>query len=298
MSVEISRQLLDGPHLSVITRHADPELARIQELIAHKALVDGRGDLEELFGALLAFGAAPTPKTLDLIGHSSPDHSLLVLGDWVIDGTNATVTSYFRELAEQDVLRRLGIEAVRLIGCGTADSETGRLTIRTIAEILDVEVFGTTQLIFNAHYGANGFSDDRAHCLIGSTALDARALADQPRALANPWPQSLDIDMLPTESSCEASGTWRHGLASVAQMRAVLQLVERTHGAQMPGLLAKPSAEVVFPSADPARYHRLQVMLDGEFVRVYPRGSSEPGIVYAVREPQQLTNLVSCMQVL
>jgi hypothetical protein len=289
--MDVPRNLLDQPHLSVITRLADPELARIQSIIAHKALVDGRGDLEELFGALLAFDAPVMPKTLDLIGHATPDRSLLVLGDWVIDGTKATVTSYFRELADHDVMGRLGITAVRLIGCNTADTDTGRMTILTIAEILGLEVFGTTQLIFNAHYDANGFADDRAHCLIGSSALNAQQVCNQP--LVNPWPQSLDIDSLPAESSREASGVWRHGFASAEQMREVLRLVKRSQGAQMPGMLAKPSAEVVFPSADPERYHRLQIMLDGEFVRVYPRGASEPGIVYPVQAPEMLQDLVA-----
>ena len=237
--------------------------------------------------------APPTPKTLDLIGHSSPDKSLLVLGDWVIDGARPTVIAYFRELAEQDVLPRLGITAVRLIGCDTADSEAGRWTLHALGEILGIEVFGTTQLIYNAHYDADGFRDDRAHCLLSNVQLNQLALADQPRALANPWPLTLDVDNLPAESSRASAGDWRHGYASPTEMRAVLQLVKRSHGAEMPGLLAKPCSELVFPSADPARFHRMQVMLDGEFVRVYPRGRSEPGIVYAVSEPEALQELVS-----
>src|SRR5262245_63720666 len=103
------RSLLSQSHLSVITRHADYELARIQDIIEHKVLVDGRADLEEVFGHLLAAVAdEPTPKTLDLIGHSTPGQSLLMLGDWVLDAAKPTVTAFFRELADQEVLTRLG----------------------------------------------------------------------------------------------------------------------------------------------------------------------------------------------
>src|SRR5262245_37273433 len=99
--------LLTGPRLSVDTRHADSALSRIQGIIEHKALVDGRGDLEELLSYLLIRQdglGAPAPKTLDLIGHSTPGKSLLVLGEWVIDAASPTVVSFFRELAEQEVL--------------------------------------------------------------------------------------------------------------------------------------------------------------------------------------------------
>src|SRR5262249_13078306 len=150
--------LLAGPHLSVITRHADYELARVQEKIALKVLVDGRVELEELFGKLLAVRAAPTPKTLALIGHSTPDRSMLLLGDWVIDTASSTVTAFFRELAQHDVLPQLGVRAVRLLGCQTADTGRGRATICKLAEILGVEVQGTTHLIYSAHYAAEGFS--------------------------------------------------------------------------------------------------------------------------------------------
>src|SRR5215813_2249948 len=113
--MEQLRSLLARPRLSVITRHADYELARIQNTIEGAALVDGRADLEQLFSSLLVVGTG-TPKTLDLIGHSAKD-CLLQLGDWVIDASRPSVTAYFRGLADNDVLPRLGVHAVRLLGC-------------------------------------------------------------------------------------------------------------------------------------------------------------------------------------
>src|ERR1700760_4503849 len=101
-----TRTLLAQPHLSVITRVADGELTRIQDIIEHKVLVDGRADLEAMFGHLLSIGDPVAPKTLDLIGHSIPGTSQLMLGDWVIDARSTIVSAFFRELADHDVLRR------------------------------------------------------------------------------------------------------------------------------------------------------------------------------------------------
>ena len=73
-------QLLAGSQLSMITRHADSELRQIHDAIEHKVLVDGRADVEEVLGKLLACKGPRRPKTLDLIGHSTPNGSLLQLG--------------------------------------------------------------------------------------------------------------------------------------------------------------------------------------------------------------------------
>ena len=63
----------------------------------------------------------------------------------------------------------------------------------------------------------------------------------------------------------------------------------------MPGLLASPSAEVAMPSARPDLYHRIQVVLDATFVRVYPDGEDRPGIVYPVRESHALAALIESL---
>src|SRR5689334_20409953 len=121
--------LLAQPHLSVISSDADGEVGRIQELVATRVVVEGRGDLEALLGRLLAVGAPPTPRTLDLIGHATPDQGLLVLGGWVIDAASPRVRAFFRELAELEVLPRLGVHEVRLLGDRTAVTPAGRATL-------------------------------------------------------------------------------------------------------------------------------------------------------------------------
>src|SRR5262249_32524319 len=155
----------------VMTRSTDAELLRVAAQLERKVLVDGRGDLETLFGVLLALGAPPTPKTLDLIGHSTPGKSLLAIGDFVIDAAKPTVTAFFRELAEQNVLPRLGIHAVRLLGCVTADTGHARWTICTLSDILGLEVFGTKDLVFSAHYGAQGFHPELRSMLVCASDL-------------------------------------------------------------------------------------------------------------------------------
>ena len=286
-------ELLAQPHLTIITRSADAELVKIQELIARKALVDGRSDLERLLGNLLACDAPITPKTLDLVGHSTANRSLLMLGDWVIDAARASVTSFFRGLADQDVLPRLGVQAVRLLGCLTADTGHARWTICTLADILGMEVYGTKDLIFSMHYDRGGFAHERRYVLIGASELRGEIIDPRPLARGTASPRVLDIDALPSESLADAPQRWPLRICDHEQARALLRLVRRHQGATMPGLLSAPSCEVALPSHDPVRFHRAQVLLDCGLIRVYPDGPDRPGVVFPVDEPHALRQLLA-----
>lgn len=290
----IESPLLSQPHLSVIARSADYELARIQDLIEHKVLIDGRGDFEEGLGRLLADEeiAVRHPKTLDLIGHSSPGQSLLMLGDWLIDARRGAITAFFRELADNNVLPRLGIHSLRLIGCHTAHTEPGRETICVLSDILGLEVHGTRHLIYSAHYDAEGFREDCTHALVCSS--DLRRVSDErtPAATGEPYPRILDIDALPATPLAARAHLWPRRVASVETARNILRLVRRTHGATMPGLLAAPDCEVALPSTKPDWYHFAQVLLDGEFLRVYPDGQHGAGVVFPIDDPPELRALL------
>jgi hypothetical protein len=294
------RSLLRQSHLSVITRHADYELARIQDVIEHKVPVDGRGDLEVALGELLKGAAviAPAPKTLDLIGHSTPGQSLLMLGDWVLDAAKPTVTAFFRELADQEVLTRLGVYAIRLLGCQTADTSHGRATICTLSEILGLEVHGTRSLIYSAHYTAAGFRPDCEHVLVCASDLRPARRELTMREIGQRYPRSLDIDALPAAPLLVRDQPWPRRIASTAVAHDILRLVRRDAGAQMPGLLAAPSCEIALPASHPNWYHLAQVLLDGEFVRVYPEGEQQPGVVYPVEDPHALRRLVDDLPVM
>jgi hypothetical protein len=285
---------LAQPRLTVLSAQADSELSRIHDVVEHKFLVGGRCDLEVLFGQLLAAASAAasdvkTPKTLDLVGHSVPGTSALQLGDWVIDSARAGVTAFFRELAQHDVLPRLGIYAVRLIGCRTAETSQARRTLIALSEILGLEVYGTTGIIFANHYNAAGFDPAWRFLLAGSSDL-RRENASATNTTAPPFGRSLDLDSLP------ASGIvfepWPCHIATEQVARAMLRLIRRNEGASMPGLLAMPRCEVLIPAQSANTFHRLQLVLDGDFVRVYPDGHSKPGVLYPVTDPQLLRVLV------
>lgn len=283
--------LLAQPRLSVITRSAEHELTVITELIEHKAIVGARDELEALFGELLAVGAKPTPKTLDLIGHSTAGKSHLVLGDWVLDATSPTVTAFFRGLADNDVLPRLGVTAVRLLGCTTATTDQGRWTVCALADILGLPVFGTKDVIYSVHYDRTGFADERTYVLVSNSELMGGADMTAPTIGTAIRPRSLDIDALPG-TRVPTGRTWPVRIATPREGGALLGLVRRQYGAEMPGLLATPACEVLLPSTVPGEYRSLQALLGGEFVRVYPDGPDAPGLVYPVADPDALEAII------
>ncbi len=282
--------LLAQPHLSVISAFADAELSAIRQAIPHCVAVEGRADLEMLLGRLLDERVTPTPKTLDFIGHTTSGTSLLVLGDWVIDATSKSVMSFFRGLADQDVPRRLGIEAVRLLGCTSADTAHGRWTVCALAEALGIEVYGTTGLLLASHYDRNGFRHDARYLLTSSTQL--REGTAPPRALDHGVrdPHVLDLDSLP---SCPLPPrSWPVRIPDRDEAKALLRLIRRRDGSVLPGLQMTPSYEIAFPAGDGRSYYLMQVLLDGELVRVYPRGRDEHGVVYPVDDPYAFGKLL------
>jgi len=294
--------LLDQPHLCVLTRHADTELARIQDTIERKALVGGRADLEDLFSTLLACDQPRTPKTLDLIGHSTAD-CLLQLGDWVIDGTRPLAMAYFRGLADNEVLPRLGIYAIRLLGCSTATTPRARATIIELSDILGIEVFGMRDMLVAAHFDAHGFVRDRAYMLACSE--DLRRMPDDSFVQPSPeivervrHPRLLDVDALPSlpDATAHDVSGWPLRRAGVDDAQMILGCIRRNEGAAMPGLLAAPICEVAFPSSRAGQHFRMQMLLDYTFVRVYPDGDSRPGIVYPIDNPRAVARIVAMLQ--
>ena len=288
----MTAELLAQSHLSVITREPDRELGEIQSVLRHKVLVDGRAELEAELGRLLALDIAPTPKTLDLIGHTTSDRSLLVLGDWVIDATSPTVTSFFRGLADQNVLDRLGIQAVRLLGCMTADSAHGRWTICRLADVLGVEVFGTTGLMFASHYTPGGLDPARRYMLASSSALRSTVVDPRPLDRGTRATRELDVDALPAQA-LPTRRAWPIRLADRDDARSILRLIRRRDGSELPGLVAAPACEVAFPSATAGAYHVVQILLDGELVRVYPNGAQGTPLVYPVDDPHELKRVLA-----
>ncbi len=285
--------MLSGCHLSLISGPLEGEVAEIASTIEHKAVVGGRGDVEALLCDLMA-AARTLPgraRTLDLIGHSTPDLSLLRIGgDWVLDGSRRTTRAFFRELADHDVMATLGVRAVRLLGCETALTLQGRVTICELAEILGVEVLGTRGMLRASHYRPAGFNSDCLHGLVGASALLG---SSPPSRLGEPYIRTLDLDGLP--ASPLAVRAWPIAIASPTQIGEVLRLVQRNAGAYMPGLDARPLLEIAIPVASKRGwYQTIQIVLDGTFVRVVP----EPGqaaVVFPVSDARQLHTLIDSL---
>jgi hypothetical protein len=111
------------------------------------------------------------PVTLDLIGHSTRGHRLLRLGQTPIDMLDPHVAGFFATLARDQLLTRLHVTAVRLLGCETAVTDAGRRTLRMLSHTLRLPVFGTTKPLFKSHSNSAGFDPAFAHILIEATAL-------------------------------------------------------------------------------------------------------------------------------
>jgi hypothetical protein len=243
-------------------------------------VVEGRADVETVLSLLAREATSSIPRSLDLIGHSTPDHSLLVLGDWVIDGTRSKVSSFFRGLADAEVFARLGIQSIRLLGCETAVTQIGRASITAIAEVTNVECFGTLQVIDATSYDADGYRVDRHSLLYSSNDIRRQPAMSFVKRGGEPYTRVLDIEML-AASPLGIAPSHPRKLATPNEARRILALVRRDAGAQMPGLLT-PSCELALPSNKPGWFYRLEIVLDGEFVRVFPDGDDRPGVLFPI----------------
>lgn len=156
--------------LHVVSSRLEPErigaLASCPEVQRAASLRELRAVLERVPDAC--------PRTLDVHGHTTRGTCLLRLGDAVIDMLDGRVGSFFDELARDGVHRRAGIQRIRLVGCGTAATASGQLTLRLLARVLGVEVFGTTKPIQHRHYDARGLDPAFEHLLVASSRVPRR----------------------------------------------------------------------------------------------------------------------------
>jgi hypothetical protein len=136
----------------VTLRHA-ASLAQLREVLEH------------------CLDDATRPITVDLIGHSTRGHRLLRLGTTLIDMLDPHVAGFFRTLASDQLLTRLHVTAVRLLGCETAVTDAGHRTLRMLSHTLRLPVFGTTKPLFKSHSNSAGFDPAFAHILIEATAF-------------------------------------------------------------------------------------------------------------------------------
>jgi hypothetical protein len=296
------RALLAQPHLTVVSGEPDFDLQHIAQTIHGSSRADGRCALETLLCRLMhtvEAGAPVAAKTLDLIGHTRSRGSLLALGDWVIDTTSPVTAAFFRGLADHDVLPRLGIRALRLLGCNTAATPQGRATIRRLADLLGIDVLGARQLLHVGHWGPAGFRDEWQFLLAEAGEHDRADAAAAPAVAAgpngSPYPRFFDIDALPSAPLTRHSPRYSRRIATPPAARAILQLVRRREGAQMPGLLAQPSCELALPAVAADSYYIADVLLDGQFLRFYPDGPAASGILFPVDDAEALGAIIAAL---
>jgi hypothetical protein len=292
-------ELLGRPQLSVISAEPDHELDRIAERMAvgtaPAVRIGGPAELALWFEQLLAArdGARTiAPKTLDLLGHSTASTSQLRLGDWVIDITSPAVAMWFRALAANKVLPRLGIHAVRLLACKTAGTDAGRATICGLSDILGIEVYGTNHLLHEVHYDGQGFREDWKFLLVGASELRRAARGPVVTPVAERGPRTLELDALPAYPLGPRAADLPRRVAAAGAARQILQLVRRSAGALTPSRLPTPICELALPSATPDAYHVAHVLLDGMFLRFFPDGAATPGVMYPVDDPPRLLQII------
>ena len=299
------RRVLSRPRISLVTSHPDAEVARLTRLLADPIPVDGRASFERTLGELSRAAdflpmSDTVPRTLDLIGHATTD-GLLRLGDFLIDGESPRVTAFFRGIADVDVLPRLGVTSVRILGCSTAVGARARRTLRSIADLLGLEVLGTLGPIYSLHYDADGFGEQWRFLLSRASEVPASPLilpstdsAPSDHAATLALLRILDIESLPRVALAPPGATPRRHIVTNDAARELLSLVDRTRGAQMPGLLAIPSHELAL-LADATSCHVAEVILDANFLRVFPEGPTKPGIVYPVSDARHLLSLIDAL---
>ena len=141
-----------------------PAMARADNTFVARSLLD-------LGRALEAAAARPRtgPLAIDLVGHSTRDHQLLRLGSTTIDALDLGVLRWFEAVADSGILRELGAACLRLLGCATAMTPSGRRTIRLLAAVLGIPVYGTRKRISRMHHTDRGFNPQFHHVLVSSS---------------------------------------------------------------------------------------------------------------------------------
>jgi hypothetical protein len=231
-------------------------VARLAPRLDMAILFDDREDLLARLAAL-ANGLPRQPRTLDLVGLTGVDH-ILRINDRPVDTSAKRVRAFWRELAGQDTLEQLGVTAVRLVGCATAVGTRARTTLATLAEIIELDVTGTTGLVSFADFAATGFGVSVPQ--LGTLFLDPDALSRQ------------DL---------------RDGarVVSAAQARDVLAMIDRHAGRALVDLLAVPHGMLALPSPIEGQFHHLELLLDHELVRA-------GDMVFPVDDPRGLRSIV------
>jgi len=232
--------------------------------------------------------------SLDLIAHSR--RGVLQLGGWSVDGNGKS--QLLRDACAKQ-LAELRLSEIRLLGCNTAVTPGGRDAMLALADVFRVPVKGTVVPISAADFDASGFGPmkflvDHRHLPPLVAPLEAAGTwLDRFQSVTSHTIKSL-MGKLRRESLADAINDWSRtrpqlrwpirqlgrGELDAILTRAAPKLVHA------PGLLALPDLELIVPiegDFGAPRYHRFTVLLDGLWIRIYPRDQPD-GIVLRTRD--------------
>ncbi len=99
---------------------------------------------------------------------------LLRLGATILDPQTPRVEATFAQLGRHAVLPRLGIRALRLLGCRSAHGR-GADAVIAFADLLGVRVYGTTANLRSRHYDSEGLDPSSEVLLASDLVLRRRA---------------------------------------------------------------------------------------------------------------------------
>jgi len=284
-------ELCASRRLNVSSTNPDRALQRVQDRVDGEACVSGRIELEQLLAGLLDCSTRIEGRSLDLFAHSAGKARSLILGGWTVSVDDPGLQAFAQMKA---TLKAIGVNRLRLIGCGTATTPGGQKTMSFLASALDLPVFGAiTDEIFQQDFDASGFIADRK--------LRDHTSAPRARPEAFSWPRGeaigpMRFDALQGELVRPARpAPWPRMFSDLERSRTLFDHLDAENGRSLPGLLTQPIAEILVPAEADGLVHRIEILLDWQLVRVYPVGNPD-GAVYRIRRPHQLAGLAGALE--
>lgn len=143
--------------LSLVSGVADRELDEIRGRLAVYAMASSLDEAVAVLRRHVERGEHA--EVLDVSGHSRTD-GFVVLGTWEIDDSPQTAAAFCVLLGP--LLRKLGVQTIRLLGCSTAVTPRAERALRRIAHVTGCKTLGTKRFISSSDYGPDGFTSDHA----------------------------------------------------------------------------------------------------------------------------------------
>ena len=283
------------PCLNIISSGYDAYITGVRATLADENLAFSQGDVTSIIQKLVqdeeSGQTEPKPIVhLDLIGPSADPDCYLMIGDWTIDIYN--VNNFAQSPTLELLLRYLKFKDMRLLGCSTATTDNGWHVIQRLAESLNIEVFGTKDLICADDFTHLGFrsSDKLYSSRHQERVLHGFTINSLPTAKVS---KPLILDLLHSERPQRMRPVpWTRRILSHEVAKELSTLIDPSVAWSLPKLLARPLVEVMMP-LERDEFLPVQVLVKYEIVRVFPsKPSDQSDLVYRVTDPAALKALL------